>query len=398
MANSPLNILILGKDRDFFLDKNVVNIGDTRARHIIYAEHLDKKRPGSEIRVITYSLAVQACKFDHPARGLSIYGTSSYARYTFLIDVIKLVPKIFAEGWRPDVITVQTPWEEGVLGFFLAKIVGAKFIPQLHFDLFSKEWIKEHWMNRVRKLIAIYLMRRADRVRVVSSPLKEKLIKVCGINPEKIKVAPVGVNFNPYLGDPNACKEKISTKLDGCKVILFVGRLCSAKNLDLWLNVARKVLKKQEDVAFLIAGEGDQRTHLLDLARQLNIDDRVIFLGPVKHEELPQLYAAADLFLLTSFYEGFGRVVLEAMLAGVPVVSTKCTGPEELIQNHVTGLIVDAFDEAIIADAVLDLLNDPSKAIKLSRNASAMVKQKFSLDYLAEKITEVWECDEPSYI
>jgi len=113
-----------------------------------------RKYPGSEIRIITYTSVSQPIQTEQVSDGLRIYGTGSIHRATYLFGLLKRLPKVLAKGWRPDVVTVQTPWEEGSLGYIIARLLKAKYLPQLHFDLFSNDWKKEHWLNGWRKQVA----------------------------------------------------------------------------------------------------------------------------------------------------------------------------------------------------------------------------------------------------
>jgi glycosyltransferase involved in cell wall biosynthesis len=268
--------------------------------------------------------------------------------------------------------------------------IGARFVPQLHFDLFSPDWAAEHWLNPWRKRIAKQMLRCAQRVRVVSEALRENVAKECGIPLSRILVAPVGVNFVRASGDKREFKALISPSIAERKVVLFVGRLCAPKNLGLWVDVAQQLAKRHPDVAFVIVGDGPEEGTMRELVRSLGLDDHFFVLGRKMHEELPQIYAAADVFLLTSHYEGFGRVVLESMLSGVPVVSTACMGPEDLVEQGITGYLLPRGDTEGLIRAVSNLLADISKAETMGEAGRARAQAMFSLDTLTERLIDVW--------
>lgn len=384
-----MKLLVLSKDATLFAKGGAVQ-GDARLRHARYASIL-RRRCGddSEIRLITYTTASSGHRYDEAAPGLTLYGTASAHRALYLLDVLRLLPRVLA-GWRPYAVTVQTPWEEGVLGELLARVLGVRFLPQLHFDLFSADWLSEHPLNRWRRFQAQRVLRGATRVRVVSTPLRDLVSSRCGIPPERIDIIPVGVNFTPSVLTRDAAKAAISPDLAGHPVVFFVGRLTAQKNLQLWLTVAREALAQRPEVRFVLAGGGEEDQALQALAVEMGIADAVTFLGPVGYECLPDLYAAADIFLLTSHYEGFGRVVLEAAMAGVPSVATKCSGPEDLIDHGRTGYLLERGDGEALVAAVLDLVGHPDQAARMGGLARDLVQEQFGIDALANRLVSHW--------
>ena len=385
-----LKVLILGKDPSLFNTQEEKHIGDARRRHIFYCLRLRERFPGSEIRILTYTPSKSGINFDAPCEGLQLYGTASLHRATYALDLLRTLPRVLSDGWRPDILTVQTPWEEGVAGCLVSKWIGASFVPQLHFDLFSQDWAAEHWLNPWRKRVAKQMLRCAQRVRVVSEALRENVAKECGIPLGRILVAPVGVNLVRALGGKREFKARILPSIAERKVVLFVGRLCAQKNLGLWVDVAQQIARQHPDVAFVIVGDGPEEGTMRERVRDIGLDNRFFFLGRKMHEELPQIYAAADVFLLTSHYEGFGRVVLESMLSSVPVVSTACTGPEDLVEQGITGHLLPRGDAEGLARAVSRILTDTSKAEAIGKAGSVRAQAMFSLDTLTERLIDVW--------
>jgi glycosyltransferase involved in cell wall biosynthesis len=383
-----IKVLVLGKDATLFPMQGA--IGDTRKRHVIYADRLRRREPGSEIRIATYTPCKGGGRYDVPCDGLRIYGTRSYHRATFVFDLLLLLRRVLADGWRPDVVTVQTPWEEGLVGYVVARAVGARFIPQLHFDLFSQDWLNESRLNRWRRTVAKFVIRRADLVRVVSTALANGVVEQCAIPPARVRVAPVGVNFVPALGEKRQFKAQLAPRLEQRRIVLFVGRLCAQKNLSLWVDVARSVASRVPAAMFVIVGAGPDDVSIRRLVENVHLADRFLFLGRQPHDALPRIYAAADVFLLTSHYEGFGRVLLEALLSGVPVVSTACTGPEDLVQDGVNGYLLPRGDAVGLATKVSELLEDEQRACLFGLIAAQRMTKQFNIEALADRILDCW--------
>ena len=385
----PLRLLVLSKDPTLFEGGSRVQ-GDARRRHIRYSEVMrDMLGPESEIRIITYTTRASGFRSDDPAAGLKLYGTASLHRATYLVDCARLARKMLATGWSPTAITTQTPWEEGGLGAILARRTGARFLPQLHFDLFSSEWRSEKLMNHWRALVARRVLRSATRVRAVSEPLRQNLVGL-GIDSSRIDVIPVGVNFAPSGLSVEAAKGALDLRLAGHPVVLFVGRLVEEKNLKLWIDVASHALASIPQVRFVIVGAGHKAEEVQRLIAERELEHAILMLGPVGHERLPDVYRAADVFLLTSHHEGFGRVILEAAFAGVPAVATRCGGPEDIIQHRTSGLLADKGDADALARCVLDLLGNASLRSAYGKAAANSAYARFGLDALARKLVTHW--------
>lgn len=386
----PLRLLVLSKDSSLF-ESEPGTVGDARRRHIRYAEVMrDALGADSEIHIVTYTARRSGHRRDEPTPGLELYGTASIHRAAYLGDVARVLRDLLRSGWRPTAITTQTPWEEGVVGALLARRLGARFLPQLHFDLFSPEWRAESLLNHWRFQVAKRVLRSATRVRAVSEPLRRKLTDHLGIDSSRIDVIPVGVNFEPSRLSVEAAKAALDPRLAGHQVVLFVGRLVAAKNLRLWIEVASDVLARIPEARFVIVGSGAEEAELRRLVAERSHSKSILLLGPRGHTELPAVYRAADVFLLSSNHEGFGRVVLEAAFAGVPSVATRCAGPEDIIEDGVSGILVDKGDREGLAQGVVDLLSDEAARQRMAEAAFASANAKFGLDALAAKLVAHW--------
>ena len=388
-----MNILILGKDPTVFEDGSQV-FGDTQKRHKYYSSLL-KEHCGidSTIRMISYTNRESKYQIQHLDEGLSLYPTRSLHRATFLLDIIRIFPLVL-QDWKPELITVQTPWEEGFLGYCLSRILRSKFLPQVHFDLFSEDWISEHWLNGWRGWVGKQLIRRADGVRVVSEVLKEKVVKYLNLSSKQVFVVPVGVNFKPinYLSESEKdyYKSKLNPQIIGKPVVLFVGRFVNAKNLPLWIDVASRIKEYIPDAQFVFAGDGILLSEIRNLVADKKSTEQFHFLGKVGYECLPEVYAAADVFLLTSNNVGYGRVIVESFLSGVPVVSTACTGPEDLIVEGESGFLLELGDLVGLSDAVIKLLQDKQKAQSMGVAGRDRMNKMFSNTVLAKRLIDCW--------
>ena len=320
---------------------------------------------------------------------LVIFPTNSILRIAFIFDVISILNGIMNQ-FKIDLITTQNPWEEGIIALITSKIVGIKFMPQIHFDLFSKKWLFEKKINIFRIVTAIIVIKLATSVRVVSSSLEENMKNKLKISANRIFNIPVGVNFVPVLSETKEkLREDIDSGLINKKIILFVGYFYPSKNLKLWVESA-KLISRSIDAHFLMIGNGSQFEMINKYVEDIGMNGHFTFMNEVKHDRLPKIYAAADIFLLTSSNESFGRVVVESYLSGVPVISTACSGPKDLIIDQCTGFLISKNEPTEISNVAIKLLSNDDARTKMGLEGKRVIESKFKLDSLADKLVASW--------
>jgi glycosyltransferase involved in cell wall biosynthesis len=176
----------------------------------------------------------------------------------------------------------------------------------------------------------------------------------------------------------------------------FVGRLTKEKGVDLFIDIARAVHQSNPDTQFLIIGDGPCREESQALVREYGLEDRVHFLGYVKHAR--GLFSALDVFVISSRYEAFGLVTVESMAAGVPVVAlSENSAVAELVRDGVDGFLIDGLDTSEAAKRVQQILSEPelkgkmgeagrqrSREFTISRNAEKVIQEYHDLVHAAE--------------
>ena len=199
-----------------------------------------------------------------------------------------------------------------------------------------------------------------------------------GVPDSRFHVIPNGIDVSAF--EVEAGRSNLLRELgirDTCRIVASVGRLTEAKNHPMLLRIARRC-KTDPSIRYLIIGHGEREIELKRLAAELNVQDVVHFLG-LRHD-IPRILRAADLFCFTSNHEGFPNAVLEAMAAGLPIVTTDFPGVEELIDDGIHGLVVRRNDDAQGAQAVQLLLNDPERAASLGAAARRRAVESFSME------------------
>lgn len=273
---------------------------------------------------------------------------------------------------RPIAIaTTQTVLEDGLGALLFRRGARVPVVGQIHFDLFSPAAQRENFgrfpWSVLLKAAAFRALRRFDGLRVVGEGIRDRL--AAGKYHANVHLCPVAM---PIL-DATA-----PAPAEGSRKVIFVGRLVRQKRLDRWLEAAAAIAAGDPLATFEIAGEGELRPALEAQARALGLAERVRFRGNLAYADLPAFYASAGAFLLTSAYEGFGRVVVEAMHFGVPVVATRITGVEDIVESGRSGFLHPPGDTAGLAGSVLKLLAEPDLRRRVGEAGRARVDERYA--------------------
>src|SRR3989344_113886 len=268
---------------------------------------------------------------------------------------VTVVPINFFRAWfisvpkDVNVLTAQDPFENGCIGMFLSWRKNIPIQLQIHTDLFSPYFAEESVLNCARVFIARMILPKANSIRVVSQRIKKSLIEKLNIPESKITVLPVFVDTEKIKSAPIVTDlHKKYPKHE--KIILMASRLTREKNIPLALEAMSEIVKKFPKTLLLIVGEGPERENLKSQITKYKLNENVI-IEPWTND-LSSYYKTADLFLLTSNYEGYGRTVVEAMIADCPVVMTDVGLARDILVDKFKVAIlpvgnVDAFTQKI---------------------------------------------------
>jgi len=221
------------------------------------------------------------------------------------------------------------------------------------------------------------LLQRRDRVVGVGEAVRQALIANEGIPPGRVSVIYNGVDL-PACSSIAPDRQKVRRELgvsDSDLVIIQVARLDPLKDHATAIRVIEQVSRRRPDAALVLVGDGPEGEMIRDLIGQKRLESHVRMLGLRK--DVPRLLPAADVALLTSVSEGIPLFLIEAMAAGIPVVSTRVGGVGEIIRDGVTGLLAPAGDDAALADCILRLADDPATGEQIRRQGQERVAAQF---------------------
>jgi colanic acid/amylovoran biosynthesis glycosyltransferase len=216
-------------------------------------------------------------------------------------------------------------------------------------------------------------VRRARFVACIGDYCRSQLMKL--VEPEqwaKLEIVHCGV-------DPSAYEVSDRDHSSGPLELLCVGRLVADKGQGVLLDALAALRREGIDVRVTFAGDGPERAALQHRAGRLGVAGAVTFEGPVSQDRLRRLYAAADVFCLPSFAEGVPVVLMEAMAAGLPVVSTRVMGIPELVEDGVSGELVPPGRPDSLAAAIRKLTAEPERRAALGRAARARVVAQYDV-------------------
>lgn len=282
-------------------------------------------------------------------------------------------------GNNYDLIHIHLPDPMANLAYFLAK-PKTKLIIHWHSDI-----IKQTNLLFFYKPLQNWLLKKADKILVTSpnllenSPFLKDFKKKCEVVPLFIDIEEFKAREARKVDFPNPKNKKI---------VLFVGRLIYYKGIDYLIEAIKEV-----DALLLIAGDGVLRKKLEKKVKELNLSDKIIFLGRLSGEEIKYCYQVCDVFVLPSIEqtEAFGLVQLEAMLSGKPVINTNLpTGVPFVSKDKETGFTIEPKDSKALARAINEILNNPQLAEKFGKNGIERVYKFFSKEKNLEKILSIY--------
>jgi glycosyltransferase involved in cell wall biosynthesis len=220
--------------------------------------------------------------------------------------------------------------------------------------------------------------------------LKVALIKDERLPGEKIKVIHNGIDLNNWQTFNRwELRQKLGLERETF-VILAVGRLVAWKGHSFLINALNTPpLKAEKNIKLLIAGDGPLKKQLTQLVAEQGLSAKITFLGYVTN--VPELMAAADLFVLPSINEPFGLVLLEAMAAKLPIIATNDGGVPEIITHRQTGWLVPPQDATALAAAISRLKSDANLRATLAATAWQELNNRFSLAEMLAKTERVYE-------
>jgi len=350
-----INVISISTDRNIFTEGSPV-----RTRQVEYGALF------KELHVVVFtSVGSRLPKKIQIAPNVWVYGTSSWSKFFHINRAKGLVNEIISSNKfsaQDTVVTSQDPFETGLVAAYVNQKFGLPFHVQVHTDFLNPFFASESFFNRMRVIISRKVFSRADAVRAVSQRIAKSILDSKDI---RLKIGVVPVVLPIFVDVEEIEKTSIEPALDLKKkysqfnfIILIASRLTKEKNISFAITVFKKLSSLYPKIGLVIVGSGPEEHQLKKQVRDLEIEKSVVFLPWQKN--LISYYKSANLFLLTSNYEGYGLTLIEAAASRCPVVSTDVGIASELLRDGATSPVCAVGDEACFFDNIVNLIENPA--------------------------------------
>ncbi len=303
--------------------------------------------------------------------------------YSSLLNRILLISQIIEEEEIDLVFSNELLLLEGGLA---AKLKRRPHIYHAH-NTISNTYFNIYFPSNFIKWVTLSL---TDKLLLVSGKQLQEMFKLKPHLNETQKIKVVNQGFDAqYFADesrPANNWQFTSGISNGSSLVVLIAAFVELKGHDDFLRAAYIVSQSLPDTIFVMIGRIDEGyiKNLKDLVFDLKLTNKVFFVDFI--EDLASVYRSLDVLVCASQKETFGRTVVEAMLAGKPVVSTRCGGPEETIVNGETGFLVPLSSPRAMADAILKLLRDKELAERMGQEGKKRATQLYSMQSYAKKV------------
>lgn len=373
-----MHVLMISLDHSLLGDPH----GNTLQRHLEYARRI------GTVTVVAYNPRSQSKASQQLAENLAVYPTNTRPAL-FPWSAYRLAARIHRQH-PADVVTTQDPFACGLVGLLLKWRFGLPLNVQSHSHFFDNPyWIAERPLrNRLLNVLGRFVIPRADTVRVLSEREKALCVRY-GQSPERIMVLTVPTPVAAFAQPVGAARLAELRAMLGvapdAPVLLWVGFPAASKHVELLLAAYQRVRAQHPAARLVLVGDFHTRP---DFVRQAGAAG-VIFAGRVDHADLPAYYQLASVYVHSSRYEGVARVLIEALAAGTPVVSTDHLGAAEVVRHGESGLLTGHTPEAL-AEAIIALLNDPERARAMGVAGQRDVLVRFDYERGLDAVAETY--------
>lgn len=346
------------------LDANIVRQTSTDAqdRQLEYAKHFDS------YTIIILNTKKNVLKTKQ-IKNVTILPTNSCCKITMISTAITLARR--QHGRQPfDIITAQDPIAAGLIGVILKHLLRIPLNIQLHTDYFSRRWRTKSLLNQVFSISIPFVLKQADSIRTVNQTMISQLQSRVHSITSHIFNAPLMVDTQ-FFYKPVQKKKHI-------RHFISVGRLAKEKNFPLLIKAFSRVTSSYPHIHLTIVGGGGEYQSLQQMITKLHTTSRITLTGTLSRKEVRNKLHTADAFVLTSNYEGWGLVFIEAFAAGLPIITTKVSSTGQLVIDQHNGIVVPVGDQLGIETAFVTMITNPSLGYQMAKSGQKRIIDNYS--------------------
>jgi 1,2-diacylglycerol 3-alpha-glucosyltransferase len=379
---ASLNVLMISLG-----DEVLTGWGDTRERHLDYASRIH------HLHMIGYSPRARNLQTTALSDHLTFYPTRSATRPGFILDACRIGAEICRQH-SIDVITTQDPFTTGLAGVLLKHRFHIPLDLQNHSDFFdNRYWLAEKPQYRLLHTLGKWVVQRGDTHRVLNHEEQAKYVRM-GIPADRVAILSTPVRLSRFTPDgPPGESEDMRGGLgipDHAPVLLWVGNPVWFKRVPVLIDAFALVRQQHPDTHLVLVGNFANRPEIAARVQRIGLENAVHFPGKADHDALPAYYRMCNVYIHSSIYEGFGKVMVEAAACGRPVVATHTAGAQEIICDGETGLLCESENPADMAAKITRLLDDPTYAARVGSTARAHVLKKFDHTRNLDAVIDTW--------
>lgn len=328
-----------------------------------------------------YSRAIQSTDNFHSLPNL-VNPLNPIKDFIALSDIVQLLRRE-----QFDIIHTHSS-KAGILGRWAARIAGVPVvIHTIHgfaFHDFMPSWKRQIYINLERSVRPC-----TDFFITVSELNRQEAVKLGILSLENSQTVYSGIDFSKLDRPSNSQQTKEQLGIpEGWKTIVMVGRLDEQKAPYFLVDAFSQVLKQHPETLLLLVGEGELQPMLQTQVEKLGIVKQVKFLG--SREDVPEILQVADIFALSSRWEGLGRAMTEAMLLGKSIVVPNIYGIPEIVHHNETGLLFPSGNVDQLTSYLIYLLEHPEERQRLGENAKQLTRKLFDAERMVESIEQIY--------
>ncbi|VYU31368.1 glycosyltransferase [Clostridium tertium] len=284
---------------------------------------------------------------------------------------VKLFEEYIKSEGLPDIIHVHSALYGGLAAIEIKKKYNIPFVITEHSSGVLQGVLRSHDISMLKDIYD-----NADYIISVGERLREAI----GVYSNKnVEVIPNIVDVTRFSINPS--------KEDDNFTFISISHLKENKNIDLTLKALKEVINVHSNTRLIVVGDGPEKENLMNISKDLMIYNNINFVGAISREKLNDVINKADAFVLPSKYETFGIAYIEALACGLPIITSKCGGPEDFFSEKI-GLMISECNVHELSNAMIKIIESSNKY-----NPSYLreyVKERFSKEVIAKKVLDVY--------
>ncbi len=301
------------------------------------------------------------------------------------------VPRLLSYLRRQQADLLHTQLEfADTLGGIAAKIAGIPVVTTLHTFDDPPDHTRTFWRLKLRWWLLRHLF---NRVIAVSEGTRQHHIRMGNLLPDKVVTIYNGIDLSRFITSYNQSKRLVNRQALGipphAPLLITVAVLRQPKGLQYLIEALPAILEAVPETYYLVVGDGEHGDALKALAKTHQVAERVIFTGV--RNDIPDLLALSDVFVLPTLGEALPTVLAEAMAAQKPIVVSKVGGVPEMVEHGLNGLLVPPAKPARLAEACIQILQNPDQARAIARAGWKIVEKRFNVHKQAHCVGDLYQ-------